>query len=143
MVHFLEVPTVFAGARLERDDRRGEQVVARANRTVEIGAGITGREIDEPELGIDGRRIPHRGAAVHPDVGVLRPGIVTELARARNRVERPEQLPVFGAVCFDAPAHADLGTREDIDDLALVIELRYRDREAFLKNLFFNVPEFF
>src|SRR6188508_1276190 len=142
MVHFLEVPAVFAGARLERDDRGGEQVVAGANRTVEIGAGITGREVDEPELGIDGRRIPHRGAAVHPDLVVLRPGIVAELARTRNRIERPKQLAVAGVVCFDAPAHPDLGTRKARDDHAVVIERRTRDGEALLPTLGLNRPNF-
>ena len=135
VMNLLEVPAVLAGASLDRNDRRREQVVAGAHGAVEIGARIAGREIDQPELGVDGRRLPHRRAAVHPHLVVLRPGVVAELAGARDRVERPEQLAVVGVVRFDAAAHADLGAREARDHHAVVVERRARDRKPFLPAL--------
>jgi hypothetical protein len=54
---------------------------------IEIRTRIPGREIEQPELGIDGRCLPYRGAAVRPDVVVGRPGTVTELPWAGDRME--------------------------------------------------------
>ena len=97
VMHLLEVPAVFAGLRLDRDDRRGVQVVAGANGAVVVGARIAGREVDEPELGIDGRRLPHRRAAVLPrrrcpaatSRGRARPG--PESCRTSRRACRPSR----------------------------------------------------
>ena len=80
VMHLLEVPAVLAGLRVDRDDRDAEEVVAGAHGAVEIGARVARREVDEPELGIDGRRLPDGRAAVLPRVVVLRPGVVAGLA---------------------------------------------------------------
>src|SRR5262249_27386614 len=48
VVHLLEVPDVFAGLRLQGDDRGAEQVVALAHRAVIVGAAIADREVNEP-----------------------------------------------------------------------------------------------
>src|SRR5262245_13512172 len=114
-MHLLEVPAVFAGLRFERDDRRGEQVIALAQRAVVIGAGIARREEDEPELGIDGRRLPDRCAAVLPELAVLRPGLVADLPGTRDRIERPGELAVLGVERLDAPADSEFGAREARD----------------------------
>ena len=88
-MYLLKVPAVFTAVRIDRHDRRCKQVVTGANGAVEIRSGVTGRKVDEPELGIDGRRLPHRCAAAAPDLVVLRPGVVTEFPRPRYRMEGP------------------------------------------------------
>src|SRR5688572_1377935 len=88
VMHLLEVPAIFPRLRLDRDHGDAEQVVAGPHRAVQIGAGVARREVDEPELGIDGRRLPNGRAAVHPRVVVAGPRVVAELAWTRNRIER-------------------------------------------------------
>ena len=139
-MNLLEVPAVFAGLGLDRDDRRRVEVVALAHGAVEVGAGVTRREVDEAELGIGGRRMPYGAAAVLPDLVVLRPGLVAGLAAARDRVERPHELAVVGVERLHAAAHADLGAREARDHEAVVVQRRVRDREAVLPALGLHGP---
>ena len=87
----LEVPQALAGARVEREQAVAEQVRADAVGAVEIVGRRAGREVGDAALLVDGDLAPGVGAAdVLP--GVLRPGVVAELARMRNGVERPDQL---------------------------------------------------
>src|SRR5690606_42010397 len=130
-----------AGAGVDRDDRRREQVVAGADRAVVVGARVAGREIDEAELGIDGRRLPDRRAAVHPDVVVLRPGLVAGLAGAGDRVERPDETAVVRVVGLHAAANAALGAGEAGDHEAVVVELGASDAVALLPALGLHGPE--
>src|SRR6266545_7221753 len=99
-MHLLEVPGVFAGER-HRHDRGREQVVAGAVAThaARFRAGIAGREIDEPEIRVDRRRLPDCGAAHLPGVrplgiGVVRlwPGVGAKLARRWHGPEPPPLL---------------------------------------------------
>ena len=62
----LEVPAIFSGVRIDGDDRDAEQVVAGPNAAVQIGTGITRREIDEVERWIDGWSLPHGRALRAP-----------------------------------------------------------------------------
>ena len=136
----LEVPAVLARLRIERDDRGREQVVAGAHAAVVVGAGVARREEDEPELGIDGRGLPDRRAAVHPQIVVLRPRVVTEFAGPGNRVERPDELAALGVERFDAAADAVLRAGEARDDEPIEVERRARDREPVLPALGLHRP---
>src|SRR6185369_248348 len=109
VMHLLEVPAVFTRLRVERDDRIGIQVVARAHGAVEVGPRIARGKVEKAELGIDRRRLPNRSAAVLPDLAVLRPRLVAALARGWDRVERPDQLAGLRVECLHPSAHADLG----------------------------------
>ena len=129
-MHLLEVPAVLARLRLDRDHRDAEQVVAWAHRAVQIGAGVARREVDEPELGIDGRRLPDGRAAVLPRVVVARPSVVAEFAGARDRIERPHELAVARVVRLHAAAARAVAAREARDHEPVVVERRGRDAEA-------------
>ena len=126
----LEVPAVLAGLRLDRDHRDAEQIVAGPHRAVEIGAGVARREVDETELGVDGRCLPDGRAAVFPRVVVGGPRVVTDLAGARDRIERPAQLTGARVVRFDASAGSAVAARETRDDEPVVIERCRRDAEG-------------
>ena len=92
----LEVPDVFAGLRLDRDDRVAVGVVAGAIATVVVGRRAADRDIDDAALDVD-RRVerPHVGArAILPAarvVGrVLAPGLVPRLSWLRHGPELPQ-----------------------------------------------------
>src|SRR5262245_21611710 len=108
-MHLLEVPAVLARLHFDGDDRVRVEVVAGADRTVEVGSRVAGREVQEPELGIDGGRLPHRRAAVLPDLVVLWPSLVPGLPRTGDGVESPDELAVPRVERLHAAAHADLG----------------------------------
>ena len=116
VMHLLEVPAIFPGGELDRQHRGRVQVVAGAEGAVVVGSGIAGREIEEAELGIDGRRLPDRRTAVLPRVVVLRPRLVTGLARTGNRVEGPDQPAVLRVVGLEAAARAAIAAGETDDD---------------------------
>ena len=91
VVHELEVPEILAGVRIDRDHRRGEQIVAG---TVDADAVVVRgaeRHVENAALRIERRVAPDVDAGT-----VLRavsaPGVVAELARPRHGVERPHQL---------------------------------------------------
>ncbi len=141
VMHFLEVPAVLAGRGVDRDDRRRVEVVARAVRAVVVGARVARREVDEPELRIDGGRLPDGAAAVLPRVVRLRPAVVARLAGPRYRVERPDQPAVLRVERLHAAARAAVAAREADDHLAVVVDRRGRDREVLLPALGRDVPE--
>src|SRR5205814_8801522 len=68
---FLVTPLELAVRRVDRDDALGPQVVARADRAVQVGRRVADR--DEQRLGgvVVRRRHPHRAAAGLPSIGVL------------------------------------------------------------------------
>ena len=96
--------------------RFAEQVVAGAMAAVEIRGRRFDRQIDQPGFRIDGDLGPDAGVAVDRPRVVL-PGLVAELAGARNRVERPDQL---------AGAHVERARQP----FGVVVR---DDREAFLE----------
>src|SRR5271166_929235 len=83
VMHLLEMPDILARLGLERHQRRAEQVVALAHRTVVIRSAIADREVDKAELGIERRRVPDGGAAAHRMVGARRPGVAPDLTGTR------------------------------------------------------------
>src|SRR5690606_18264956 len=94
------------------------------------GAGIRRPEVDHPELRIDARRLPDRGAAVLPDVDVLGPCLVPELARTGNRPEPPDEIAGLGVVGIDAAARAEHAARRANINQSVEIARRARDRVA-------------
>ena len=132
MVHFLKVPAVLAGARLNGDDGRGVQVVTTAHSTIEVRARVARREIQQPQFAIDSRCVPDRAAAVLPGIAVFGPGVVARFTRTGHRIERPQRLAVACIKGFDAPAHAQFATGNASDDHAVVVQRRSGQRKAFL-----------
>src|SRR5207237_6533407 len=110
VMHLLKMPTVLSGLRFDGQHGDREEVIAFANAAVEIGSGISGCEVNQTKLRIDGRCLPDRGATVLPRIVVLRPGFVSDLARAGNRVEGPHQIPALRVERFHAPARSVLTT---------------------------------
>ena len=84
----MEVPEPLAGARIERQDTVGEEILAASIRAVEIVVSRPGRDVHDAALLVDRHRAPIVRAA---DVleRLLWPGVVAELAGQRYRVELP------------------------------------------------------
>ena len=91
MVDDLIVPFALAGFQVDAHQAVAEQVVARTMTAVQVRRGIFNRQIHEPELLVDGNLRPDARVAVDRPRFLL-PGIVAEVARLGNRVERPQQL---------------------------------------------------
>ena len=90
MVHELEVPAVPAGARVERDEGRAEQVAAGAIGAVEVIRGRAERDVDDAATRVD----RHLGPVVHAAnvlPRLLRPRVVAELPGPRHGVKGPHQ----------------------------------------------------
>ena len=88
VMHRLEVPEPLAGARVEREEAVGEEILADAIRAVEVVVRRSGRDVDDAAFFVD----RHRAPVVHAAdvlVGLLRPRVVAELAGQRHRVELP------------------------------------------------------
>src|SRR5439155_14828557 len=122
VVHLLEMPGIFAGLGLQRENRGGEQIVPLAHRPVVVGAGIAGREIDQPELWIECRRIPDRASAVHPGIALGRPAIAADFAGAGYRMGPPQDLPGFSIERGQAAADPQFTSGDAAVDNALVVE---------------------
>src|ERR1700686_2934939 len=112
MVNLLEVPAIFAGLRFDGDHGGCEQVVAGTDPSVEVGPRVPGSEVEESQLRVHGRGLPNRCAAVVPGVIVFWPSLMPDFPWARDRIESPNQVPVFGVVGFDAAPDAAFATRE-------------------------------
>ena len=132
----LEVPAQLPGVGVERHHRAGVEVVARPLGPVVVGTRVAGAPVDQVQLRVVRARQPGRGAAVHPGLRVavgLRvrrarlPGLVTRLARSRNRVEAPDLLAGLGVERRDEPADALIAARGADDDLAVDGQRRQRE----------------
>ena len=102
------MPDALAGAGIEADDAVAEQVVPGPIAAVEIIARCAEGQINVPEIVI--------GADHGPDVGPTElpprsrfPGIGTELALSRNRVEGPQQFPRVHIVTAHIPWRSFVG----------------------------------
>ena len=133
VVHELEVPQPLAGARVERDDRRAEQVGADPVGAVEVVGGRAERDVGDAARGVDRHLAPVVGAAdVLPRV--LRPGVVAELAGTRHGMERPHELAGQDVVGADVAGRRHVafagGAAEDeqvLEDLAGRVRLDVAD----------------
>ena len=92
VVDLLVVPAVLSGLGVDRDDRGREQVVALALAAVQVGGGVPGGEVEQAELGVDGRasaRPERRPSSTRRCPG---PRVVARLAGRRDGPEAPLQL---------------------------------------------------
>ena len=100
VMHSLEMPYALARLGIEGKQAVSEQVIAKAVSTVEIEGSRTSRDINDSGVPVEGHSGPVvNGAGALP--GILGPSIVAELARSRNRVERPAKLTGTNFVCAD------------------------------------------
>src|SRR5262245_22612697 len=87
----LEVPKPLAGARIEREQAIGIEVVAMPVPAVEFVLGGCRGHVCGSSLHVDCDFAPHVDAA-HIFIGILGPGFISILARTGNRVEYPHEL---------------------------------------------------
>src|ERR1700689_5872341 len=91
MVNQLKVPQALAGARVQREERIPEQVVALSIRAIKVVSSGTQRDVSDAALLIEGHLIPIVNATNRlPSIG--RPGIVSKFTGARDHMERPHEL---------------------------------------------------
>src|SRR5262249_5999223 len=106
-----------------------------------VRARIARREVDEPQVRVDGRRLPNSRPAVLPGVVVRGPRVVAELAGAGDRIEGPDELAGARVERLHAAAAAAVAAREARDHEAVVVERRGRDAEAVRVRLGLNGPD--
>ena len=90
VVHHLEMPQTFAGARVEREQTVAEEVCAGAIGAIEVVLGTAGRDIDDAACFVDRELRPRVGAADCLPC-ICWPRVVTELAGPRHGVKRPHE----------------------------------------------------
>ena len=96
-MHDLEVPALFAGLAVDRDQALGVEVVAKAVTTVEVTRRCADRKIGETELFVDGDHRPHIGiAAVAPRL--VLPGLRALLSLLGDGVKDPRQGAALGVI---------------------------------------------
>src|SRR5438093_2711293 len=139
-MYLLRMPAVLPCLRFDCHHRNGEGMIAPADGAVAVGPGIAGGEIDQAQFRVDSGRLPYRRAAMLPRVIVIGPGLMTDLARSRDRKEGPDQAAIFGVIRFDAAPYAILSTRETNDHHSVVIERGGRNCVALLPTLGLNGP---
>src|SRR4051812_43801718 len=130
MVDLLEVPFVFTGFGVEGDDRGREQVFAFAV-AAEPRRRVRGREVQHVVVRVDGRGVPDRGAAFFVGA-VVGPRVAAVFLRAGRGPEAPFDLARFGVERGQTTADAVLAAGTADVHLAVVVERRTGDREAFL-----------
>ena len=127
VVHELLMPEPAAGARVERDERVREEIVALAIAAEEVVARGAERDEDDAVLFVDGHLAPVVDAAGRR-LGALRPRVVTELALVRDAVEDPLELAghdvvslhVAGRRCVTRALRRQRHDHEVADDAARV-----------------------
>ena len=91
VVDDLIVPRTFAGQASDAHERVGKDIVTEPVPTVHVAGRRRQRQIGQPLLLVGADERPQvRLAAVRP--GVVLPGLAANLARTRNRIERPSRL---------------------------------------------------
>ena len=113
VVHLLEPPPELARLRLDGDDRRRPFVVALPDASVPVRPRVPGREVEEAEVGVVGRRLPDRAAAVQVRVAG-RPRVSAGLARRRDGVVAPDRLAVVRVERLEETTRAEVGS-DDAD----------------------------
>src|ERR1035437_764416 len=100
----LVMPLALPGREIEADNGIAEQIISRTMAAIVISSWIFDGQVHEAEVFICRHLRPYPGVPVGRPRIVL-PGIVPELAGARNRVEGPHQLARMDVV----GAHRALG----------------------------------
>src|SRR6266508_181323 len=137
VVHLLEVPLELARLQVERADRRRIEVLAGALAAEPVRAGVAGRDVEEPELRVDRRRLPDRPAAAEVLLRARGPRIAARLARSRGCVPTPHGLPGRGVERLQERPRSILGADDADVDLPVDIGRRSGDR---LPELPFDEP---
>src|SRR4051812_48730712 len=78
---------------------------------VRIAVRVSGAEVDQPELRIDGGRAPDCSPTSAPHL-VVRPGLGPPFARPRNSVETPELLAGDGVEGTHSASPPAVATRD-------------------------------
>src|SRR5262249_54971296 len=106
----LESPFDLAVVRAHGDHARGPLVVTRAIFGIPVRAGMADALVEGVGLGVVGRGLPDRAAAVLPAVLAVLPGLVAGLAGAGNGVGAPGGLAGVEVGCFDETADSEFST---------------------------------
>src|SRR5665213_2714821 len=91
VVNHLEVPKTFAGAGVQREQAVAEQIGPRAVGPVKVVFGASRRHINDPASLVQRKFAPTISAANGLPC-VLRPCVISELARMRDGMKTPDQL---------------------------------------------------
>src|SRR5262249_169003 len=110
VMDFLEVPFPLSRFQIERDERRGEQVIAPTLGSIRGGRRVAGGAVPQPELRIDRGMRPDGRAALFPRIAF--PRLMAELAGAGHRPELPYFLPGLGVVGAELSAHTELAAAD-------------------------------
>src|SRR5277367_2470658 len=114
-MYFLEVPQIFSGSRIERQQTIRKQVVSLAIRAVVVVGWRANREIGNPTLLIQRKFSPYVGTAdIQPCI--LGPSVVTQFSRMRDGVKLPDQIPTAHVVGTNIPGRRKIaftGGRSD------------------------------
>ena len=107
VVRRLEMPLVFAGGCIEREDRRRIEIVARTIAAIKASAWITDGHEDDAALGVERHEAPEAGAtAIFP---AFAPCVVARLTGLRHGVEAPRKLSGFDIKCLRIAGWSDDG----------------------------------
>src|SRR5215469_16889214 len=101
------------------------------------------REVDQPEFGIEGGRVPDRRPPTHRIIRAGRPGIAAELAGSRQGIVPPKDGAGLGVQGGEAPAYPILPTGNAAVDDPVVVEWRAGDRVAIFIVLKRGLPDHF
>ena len=93
----LEMPDPLAGIHIQRDQAGAEQVVTRAETTVEVQCCTVRRDIDNAVFLVGGQWRPG-GNVAGPLPCIIFPGLVTVLAGTWQDIELPKELATFGVI---------------------------------------------
>src|SRR5690606_11862397 len=138
--HELEVPAYLAGIGIGGDEGIRVERVARAARGRRPRCRLSGREIDELELGIVAHRVPRRTAERRPDA-VVRPRLVAGLAGPRRGVECPQMLAGLRVEGLEAAARREVAAGHADEDLAVGDQRRVRMAAPFRVVARLRLPE--
>src|SRR6266576_4149084 len=113
----LEMPFELPSSQIERDNRAGVKIVAAPAASVEIRPGISGRPVEQIQIGIEGSAEP--GGPAAPLHRKIAPGLRARLALGGNGVESPELFASGRRVRGDEATHAAIAARDPHYDAVL------------------------
>src|SRR5262245_31177620 len=87
-----------------------------------IWCAVAGREVDQPEFGIERGCVPDRGTATHGMVGAGRPRLASHPASLSQCIVAPQDGACLGIEGGEAPAYPVLPTGDAAIDDTVVIE---------------------
>ncbi len=115
----LVVPADLTAVHVHGDDAVGEQVVALADLSVEVGRRVAGAHVQQVRLRVEGAGDPGVRPAPCPGLAVGGPGLRAGLPGLGHRVAAPLVLAGFESERVEVAAYAELATGASDDDHAL------------------------